>query len=109
MARRIRAETALKISGVRKLQAKKLRAEAAKLPTSIEVYDFRRQRDYLLGKIEALEAGEDVRLQGFELADELLEVAGLRNRFDRFAPRLWRITGDELVPDDQSFVPVSRS
>ena len=108
MARRIRAETALKISGVRKLQVAKFRADIAKLPTSTEIYDFSLQRDRLLGKIEALEAGKDVRLQGFQLADELLEVAGMRHRFDRFAPKLWRITGDELVPDDQSFVPVSR-
>ena len=39
-------------------------------------------------------------LQAWELADELVAVAGLRSRFDQSGPKCFRIDGDELVPED---------
>jgi hypothetical protein len=99
MARKLRAETAVQMIGVRALQVARFRSRLDRLPTSSDVYDFSAERDQLRQRIAALEAGEDVQLQTWELADELLPMVGLRSRFDRSAPRVFRIAGDSVVPD----------
>lgn len=99
MAKRIRPETAIRVAGVRGVQAAKFRADLEKLPTHTDVYDFGLQRAVLEEKIAALQAGAVVHLQGYELAGELLSVSGLRSRFDLSGPRCFRIVNDELMPE----------
>jgi hypothetical protein len=101
MARRMRAETAIAVRGVRALQVAALQSRLARLPESVPgVYDFRGERDQLRERIAALEASEDVQVQTWELAPELLPVVGVRSRFDQSGPRVFRISGDEVVPDE---------
>jgi len=75
------------------LLAAKFRVDLDKLPAATEVYDFSRQRAMLTEQIERLEAGADVSVPAWELADELLRVAGIKGRFDSSGPRCWRISG----------------
>ena len=99
MARRMKPETAVSILGVRGLQIAKFQARLNRLPTSTEVYDFSRERDQLLHRIAQLEAGDDVYLQAWELADELLPAVGMKSRWSRGGPRSFRVVGDELLPE----------
>ena len=100
MARRMKPETAVAVVGVRGLQIAKFRSRLDRLPTSSGVYDFSRERDQIEQRIVELEAGEDVHVQAWELALELLRAVGLKSGFDRSGPRCFCIVGDELVPED---------
>ena len=100
MARRMKPETAVALVGVRALQAAKFRSRLDKLPVETDVYDFRVERDHLLERIGQLEAGADVHVQAWELAAELLPVVGLKSRFESSGPKCFRITGDQIVPED---------
>ena len=100
MARRMRAETAVAVVGIRALQLAAFQRRLDGLPESSEVYNFGAERDQLEQRIAQLEAGEAVHLQAWELASELVVVAGLKSRFDQSAPKCWRIAGDELIPED---------
>lgn len=107
MARRIRAETAVAIAGVRGVQAAKLRADLLKLQGSdTDVYDFSAERGRVKSLLAAVEAGEAVYLRSTELASELLAVAGLRSRFDRSC-RCFQLVGEQLIPADGTVTPVT--
>jgi hypothetical protein len=64
------------------------------------IYDYSGHRSFLRQQIARLEAGEDVYVQAWELADELAAVAGLKSRRDQAGPKCFRITGDRLVPEE---------
>ena len=100
MARKMRAETAVQVIGVRALQSAAFQLRLDRLPASSDIYDFTGERDHLRQRIAALDAGEDVQLQAWELADEILPVVGLRSRFSHSGPKCFRIIGDQLVPED---------
>lgn len=100
MARRMRPETAVAVHGIRGLQAACFRARLDRLiGADSVVYDFSAERDQLARRIAALEVGEAVSLQAWELAGELVAVAGLKSRFDQSGPKCFRIEGDALMPE----------
>lgn len=101
MARFVNHAAGSVFGGIRKLQAAQFRAQLERLPVSTTgVYDFRGHRTLLLQRISELEAGEAVHLQRHELADELVQIAGLRSRWDSSGPKCFRIEGDGLFPED---------
>ena len=100
MARLMRAAAAVAVVGVRGLQIAKFRSRLDRLPLATDVYDFSAERDRLRSRIAQLEAGEDVLLQAWELARELLPAVGLKSGSDRSGPKCFRIVGDELMPED---------
>ena len=93
---------AVAVEGLRALQITKFRSRLERLPESSggDWYDHGPERRRVLARIAELEAGEVVHLQNWELADELVVVAGLRSRWDRSGARCFRIEGDELIPED---------
>jgi hypothetical protein len=98
MARRIKPETAIAITGVRGLQIAEFYRRLDKLPAEpTDVYDFSRERDQVLARIGELEAGDDVHVGAWELAAELRPMVGLKSRFERSGPKSFRIVGNELV------------
>ncbi|MCQ4364555.1 hypothetical protein KQR54_26100 [Mycobacterium gordonae] len=99
MARRVRPAAAAAVEGLRALQVAKFRARLDRLPRVCDVYDFDAERGQLQQRIAALEVGEVVHVQAWELAPELVATAGLRSGFDRSGPSCFRIEDDELVPD----------
>jgi len=100
MARRLRPETAVAVAGIRALQVAHMREQLGKLPPSSDLYDHSGQRAYLEARVAELQAGEPVHLQRWELAGELVAVAGLRSRWDRSGPGYFLIDGDQLAPTD---------
>ena len=96
------------VVGVRALQSAKFEARLDRLPTASDIYDFSRERDDLSWRIAQLQAGEDVHVQAWELARELLPAVGLKSGFDRSGPQCFRIVGDKLVPEDYEKVSSAR-
>ena len=85
---------------MRALQSARFQDRLERLPRSSDVWSFDGERTRLVERIAALEIGDDICLQAWELADELVAVVGLKPRFDQCGPRCFRITGDELVPEE---------
>jgi hypothetical protein len=104
VARRKQRPPAVAVEGIRGLQVAKFRSQLDRLPETFDaaddVYDHRPERRRVLARIAELEAGEVVHLQAWELAQELVPVAGLRSRWDRSGPKCFRIEGDQLIPED---------
>ena len=101
VARRKQRPPAVAMEGIRGLQVAKFRSRLARLPESFDgVYDHGPERRRVLARIAELEAVDVVHLQAWELADELVPLAGLRHRFDQSGPKCFRIVGDELIPED---------
>jgi hypothetical protein len=101
VARRKQRPLAVAVAGIRGLQIVKFRSRLERLPESFDgVYDHGPERRRILDRIGELEGGEVVHLQAWELADELVAVAGLRSRWDQSGPKCFRIAGDELIPEE---------
>jgi hypothetical protein len=102
VAGRMRPETAVAVRGIRGLQIAKFRSRLERLPEAgfDGVYDHSPERRRVVDRIAGLESGDDVYLQAWELADELLPVAGLKSRWDPSGPKCFRMSGDRLVPEE---------
>jgi hypothetical protein len=106
VARRKQRPPTVAVEGIRGLQVAKFRSRLARLPESFDgVYDHGPERRRVLARIAELEADDVVHLQAWELADELVPLAGLRSRFDQSGPKCFRIEGDDLIPEDYERLP----
>ncbi len=99
MARRRRPTAATVVAeGIRGFQAARFQARLDGLSPARPTFD--RERARLQERICQLEAGAVVHVEAWELAEELVAVAGLRSRWD-VAPRAcFRIEGDGLIAED---------
>jgi hypothetical protein len=101
VARRKQRPPAVAVEGIRGLQIAKFRSRLERLPESFDgVYDHGSERRRVLDRIAGLEAGEVVHLQAWELAEELVPLAGLKSRFDNSGSKCFRIEGDQLIAED---------
>jgi hypothetical protein len=98
----MRTETAVVVGGIWGLQIAKFLSRLERQPESSfdGSYGYGPERRRIMARIAELEAGEDVHVQAWELADELVAVVGLRSRWDQSGPKCLRISGDELIPED---------